>query len=122
MTVNWRLAFGLPLLISSSLSIGAVASESVSLAPISASSQTSNKSLNAKILNSTAGSTFLAQSVNAEPAKTAQKAGALSGKITDLPKEHGVKDARVVLSKVGEEHKRYHTETKPDGSYAFADV
>lgn len=122
MPANWRLALIISILISSSSSVGAIASESFSLAPISANSPLSTKSLNAKVLNSTAGSSFLAQSVNAEPAKTAQKAGALSGKITDLPKEHGVKDARVVLSKVGEEHKRYHTETKPDGSYAFADV
>jgi Carboxypeptidase regulatory-like domain len=82
----------------------------------------STKSLNSKVLNSSAGSTFLAQSVNADPAKANQKAGALSGKITDQTKEHNIKDARVVLSKVGEEHKRYHTESKPDGTYTFPDV
>ena len=77
-----------------------------------------------RLLHSTAGSSFISQSVIPEPAKqmAPQKTASVLGKITDLPKEHGIDNARVVLSKVGEEHKRFQMETGPDGAYTFNDL
>lgn len=129
MSINRQLALSLSIFASTTIGSAALAEDSIPLSPpieIKNSGDglksQSSKSLNAKLLNSSAGSTFLAQSVNAEPAKTSQKAGALNGKITDQTKEHVIKDARVVLSKIGEEHKRYHTESRADGTYTFPDV
>jgi hypothetical protein len=130
MAANRQLSFGLAILLSTTIALKANSAEtspseqanSTGHDETTSRSSLSTKSLNSKVLNSTAGSTFLAQSVNTDPAKASQKAGALNGKITDQTKEHAVKDARVVLSKVGEEHKRYHTESKPDGTYIFPDV
>ncbi|MFN8554816.1 MAG: carboxypeptidase-like regulatory domain-containing protein [Candidatus Obscuribacterales bacterium] len=129
MSINRQLAMSLSIIASSTIGSAALAEEPISLNPpieiknLNDGLKTpSSKSLNSKLLNSSAGSTFVAQSVNAEPAKTNQKAGALNGKITDQTKEHVIKDARVVLSKIGEEHKRYHTESRADGTYTFPDV
>lgn len=125
MAANRQLFFGLAILWSTTIALKAHSAEtspSEQANSITSRTTLSTKSINSKVLNSTAGSTFLAQSVNADPAKASQKTGALNGKITDQTKEHVVKDARVVLSKVGEEHKRYHTESKPDGAYSFPDV
>ncbi|HEY9733262.1 MAG TPA: TonB-dependent receptor [Drouetiella sp.] len=123
MITNWWLRRSLQLLLVASVCgttpvMAQDASDPITLG------NTASRNLKSRLLNSTAGSSFLAQSVNTDTAKpaSAQKPGAISGKITDLEKTHGVKDARVVLSRVGEEHKRYHTETKPDGTYSVADV
>jgi hypothetical protein len=92
-----------------------------------------SKDLN-HLLNSSSGSTFVSQSVTppepVSPAKNgapevkaaAEATAFISGLVTDFTKEKRVADARVVLSKVGEEHKRFQTETNEQGAYAFNNV
>lgn len=74
--------------------------------------------LNNLILNSTSGSTFAPHSV------TEGKAGkaTVTGKITDLTGTQGLIDARVLLIKQGEEHKRAEFETKADGLYNIGEL
>ena len=79
-----------------------------------------------RALNSTRGSSFISQSVvppSPDRPKTDQISKAsVTGKITDLSKERAISDARVVLTKIGEEHKRLQAETKADGSYKFDNI
>ncbi|HEY9713353.1 MAG TPA: carboxypeptidase regulatory-like domain-containing protein, partial [Chroococcales cyanobacterium] len=80
-----------------------------------------------KLLNSSAASTFVSQSVvplqpptpgtPAAPKPVAQSS--IGGKITNTTTEQPIGDARVVLQMVGQEHKRFQTQTKEDGSYSF---
>ncbi|HEY9681295.1 MAG TPA: carboxypeptidase regulatory-like domain-containing protein [Oculatellaceae cyanobacterium] len=46
----------------------------------------------------------------------------VTGKITDTTRERLIQNARVVLTKVGEEHKRYQTETGADGVFKFENL
>ncbi len=46
----------------------------------------------------------------------------LQGKVLDQKTNQPIANARVVLSKTGEEHKRYQTESGPDGSFIFSNV
>jgi Carboxypeptidase regulatory-like domain len=80
----------------------------------------------ARPLNSTAGSTFISQSVvpkeESEKKKEAQPSSSIAGKITNESKDRPIAEARVVLAKVDEEHKRFQIETGADGTYKFEDV
>lgn len=46
----------------------------------------------------------------------------LHGKVFDLLTNGPLAGARVVISKEGEEHKRYQTESKPDGTFSFTNI
>ena len=77
-------------------------------------------------LNFSGGSSFASQSV-IPPGQGQTKIeqtikGTLTGKITDISKERSIVDARVVLTKIGEEHIRFQTETKADGVYKFENI
>jgi len=48
--------------------------------------------------------------------------GAITGIVTDMSGNRKIEDARVVLTKIGEEHKRFLTETKADGVYVFNNI
>ncbi len=79
-------------------------------------------------LNSSGGSTFISQSIvpaatDPPKSKVAGKGSAsINGKITDLSKERAIVNARVVIAKIGEEHKRFQTETAADGTYKFENI
>src|ERR1700722_8861135 len=47
---------------------------------------------------------------------------AVTGIVTDMSGDRKVDDARVVLTKIGEEHRRFQTETKADGVYVFNNI
>jgi hypothetical protein len=44
------------------------------------------------------------------------------GKVLDSSSNQPIRDARAVLSKVGEEHKRYQTDSKIDGDFIFSNI
>ena len=77
-------------------------------------------------LNSSGGSSFISQSVvpstPENPKKHQIDKASINGKVTDLSKERAIANARVVLSKFGEEHKRFLTETTADGLYKFENI
>lgn len=78
-----------------------------------------------KILGLSQGSSFVAQSIqqNSSTGHIVKASTAtLSGKVTDLPGKRNIPLARVVLIKVGEEHKRIEVEAQEDGGYLFSDI
>src|SRR5271163_2648659 len=44
------------------------------------------------------------------------------GKVVDSASNQPVRDARAVLSKIGEEHKRYQTDSQIDGTFLFSNI
>ena len=147
MLLKWRLALSFQFLIASSVMCASLASETSSLETVDSSTNQNSKLLNFPYapeyislpvnqtqvgrkaigtLNSSRGSSFISQSIlppALQEAKTEQKGkSSIVGKITDATLSHPVAEARVVLSKVGEEHKRYQTETGPDGTYKFENI
>lgn len=64
------------------------------------------------------------KSSGSEPNSTAQSINLsqFEGKVFDTLTNQPLAGARAVISKHGEEHKRYQTESKADGTFAFANI
>jgi hypothetical protein len=94
--------------------------------PHSSSARLIKHDLNSLVLNSSAGSSFASQSVipaQQGPEKNqVQAAASLAGKVTDETKQRGIPEARIVLTKVGEEHKRFEGASSPDGTYTISNI
>ncbi len=71
------------------------------------------KNLNESRSKSTDGTSSTPQSINLAE---------IRGKVIDVLSNQPLANARAVLSKSGEEHKRYQTESSADGSFSFSNI